>query len=78
MKYRINPEYAKEVISNIMTLDKAQEIAENFMKENGYKLTEIGRNQALNDLYAIDDDTYDPEDLLLLQACIAFMKLEDK
>lgn len=74
----MNPEYVKEVVSQVMKLDKAQEIAERFMKANGYKLTELGRNQALIDLQAIDDATYDPEDLLILQCCIAIMKLENK
>lgn len=72
----MNPEYVKEVISQVMNLEKAQEIAEDFMKNNGYKLTEIGRNQAMIDLQSIDDTTYDPEDLLILQCCIAIMKIQ--
>ena len=74
----MNPKYMSELISQVMKLEKAQEIAENFMKTNGYKLTEIGRNQAMIDLQNIDDESYNKDDLLILQCCIAIMKIEEK
>lgn len=46
----------KELIQEIELgwKEESQDIALQFMKENGYKLTEMGKNQALNDLDILD------------------------
>lgn len=55
---------------------KMDEIAKQFMEENGYKMTRLGKNQAINDLEAIDDCEYDTEFITALKTAIATLPVE--
>ena len=64
-------------VMKLALLDESQEIAREYMRENGYKLTEIGKNQAINDLDALDDPDYDQEAINYIKGCLAVLELDD-
>lgn len=52
---------------------ESEQIALDYMKSNNYKLTMLGKNQAINDLDALDPQ---PKYATALKTAIALLKVE--
>lgn len=57
---------------------KMDEIAKQFMAENGYKMTIYGKNQAITDLETNDGYGYDTDFITALKTAIATLPVEDE
>jgi len=55
--------------------DNMPKLAKQFMKENGYKMTIYGKNQAITDLEVNDGYGYDVEFITALKTAIATLKM---